>query len=142
MGWVWFGTWGGLSRYDGNEFVNFTTEDGLLANYVMAMHRDPDGVMWFGTHGGGGVSRYDGQEFVSFTIEDGLAGNMIYAIHQDSDGVMWFGTARGGISRYDGQGFANFTTEDGLADNWVRGYSSGFRWGDVVWHYAWRHFTV
>ena len=42
----------------GKGFVNFTTEDGLAGNSVHAIHRDYDGVMWFGTNGG--VSRYDG----------------------------------------------------------------------------------
>ena len=116
---IWFGTEaGGVSRYDGNEFVNFTTKDGLAGNDVRAIHRDPNGVMWFGTDGGG-ISRYDGKEFVNFAIKDGLAGNKVYAIHSDPDGVMWFGTWGGGVSRYDGKEFINFTTEDGLAHNIV-----------------------
>ncbi len=114
----WFGTAnGGISRYDGKRFVNFTPEDGLAHNQIWEMHQDPDGVMWFGTEAGG-VSRYDGKEFINFTTEDGLAGNWVAAIHCDPDGVMWFGT-EGGLSRYDGKEFINFTTEDGLADNFV-----------------------
>jgi serine phosphatase RsbU (regulator of sigma subunit)/ligand-binding sensor domain-containing protein len=116
---MWFGTTGGVSRYDGKEFVNLTTKDGLAHNYVFTIHRDPDGVMWFGTYGGG-VSRYDGREFVNFTTEDGLAHHMIMCIHQDPDGVMWFGgglLSEGGVSRYDGKEFVNLTTEDGLAAN-------------------------
>ena len=42
---------------------NYTVLDGLVNNSVRVIHRAPDGVMWFGTHGG--ISRYDGTEFVN-----------------------------------------------------------------------------
>ena len=115
---IWFGTAGGVSRYDGKSFVNLTTKDGLTHNEVRAIHRDPDGVMWFGTHTRG-ISRYDGKAFVNFTTEDGLAHNRVYSIHSDLDGVIWFGTLGGGVSRYDGNEFVNFTTKHGLAGDFV-----------------------
>ncbi|MBC8229882.1 hypothetical protein H8E77_10080, partial [bacterium] len=150
-GTLWFGQWevltnrGGISRYekplrpsatlrDGEEFVNFTTEDGLAHNCVYAIHSTPDGVLWFGTEGG--VSRYDARgmgdspHFVNFTMKDGLVHNSVWAIHGDSDGIMWFGT-EGGVSRYDGNGFVNFTREYGLMDNGVEaiyGSADGSLW--------------
>ena len=43
-GFLWFGTYnGGVSRYDGEEFVNFTTDDGLTANSVWSIFQDRDG---------------------------------------------------------------------------------------------------
>ncbi|MBI1925298.1 response regulator, partial [Candidatus Poribacteria bacterium] len=115
---IWFGTHGGVSRYDSQGFVNFTTKEGLVHNSVVAIHQDQSGAMWFGTLGGG-VSKYDGKAFVNFTTKEGLADNMVYAIHQDQSGVIWFGTYGGGVSKYDGVGFVNFTTKEGLADNGV-----------------------
>ena len=120
---LWFGTWGGVSHYDGEKFVTFTTRDSLAHDSVLAIHRDPDGVMWFGTGdyfhgGGGGVSRYDGDQFVTFTTQDGLADNTVHAIYCGEDGIVWFGTKRG-LSCYDGKGFVNFTTKDGLANDSV-----------------------
>jgi len=144
---IWFGTYGGgISRYaknngrlrltDGKEFVTFTTEDGLVHNRVFAIHRNPDGMMWFGT--AGGVSRYDGKGFVNFTTKDGLVHNQVSAIHRDPNGMMWFATggvwgvgSGAGISRYDGKGFVNFTTKDGLANNRVNavyGVPDGALW--------------
>ena len=122
-GMMWFGTEGGVSRYDGKEFVNFTRSlatsatDGLAHNWINAIYGTPDDVMWFGTTLGG-VSRYDGKEFITFTTQDGLAHNWVNAILHTSDGMMWFGT-RGGVSRYDGKEFITFTTQDGLSHNWV-----------------------
>ncbi len=108
----------GVSRYDGKEFVVFTTEDGLVSNDVFTIHSAPDGVMWFGTFRDG-VSRYDGKEFVNFTTKDGLASNTIKAIHRDPDGALWVGTA-GGVARYEGDSIGyrapiTFAPEDGTA---------------------------
>ena len=114
---MWFGTrGGGVSRYDGNQFVNLTTKDGLASEVVWSIYHTPDGVIWFGTHDG--VSRYDGKAFVNFTTDDGLVCNNIHSIAHEPNGVMWFGGI-GGVSRYDGKKFVNFTTKDGLAGNWV-----------------------
>ncbi|MBM3235615.1 response regulator [Candidatus Poribacteria bacterium] len=124
-GLMWFGTQsGGMCRFDGETFLNFTLEDGLYGN-VFAIYRDPDGVMWFGKYGDycGGVSRYDGKKFQNLTTEDKLASNWVFAIQGDSDGVLWFGTRGGGVFRYSpqklGRDLVNLTTEDGLADNTV-----------------------
>ncbi|MYA99149.1 SpoIIE family protein phosphatase [Candidatus Poribacteria bacterium] len=128
-GFLWFGTdGGGISRYDGDKFVNFTTDDGLVYNSVLAIYQDREGFLWFGTRGG--ISRYDGDKFVNFTIDDGLISNSVWAIHQDRDGRFWFGT-NGGISQYDGDKFVNFTTHDGLPNNSVQAIhqdSEGFLW--------------
>ena len=122
-GYLWFGTVRGVSRYDGQGFVNFTTQDGLANNTVVAICQDREGALWFGTYGG--ASRYDpptsgsalrsGQAWTTFTIEDGLAGNNVQAIILDRGGSLWFGARDGGVSRYDGKTFTNFTTKNGLA---------------------------
>ena len=70
-----------VPRYDGKEFVNFTTENGLSYNKVLAIHGDRGGAIWFGTSDFSdkeavGVSRYDGSGFASFTKEDGLGGTL------------------------------------------------------------------
>ncbi len=126
---LWFATpSGGVTKYDGSEFLSLTTEDGLVSNRVRAIYRDSDGVMWFGTENG--VSRYDGRTFVNLTTEDGLANNWVNAIYQDSQGAMWFGT-KNGISCYEGEKFQNFTAEDVLLGDWVwaiEGGSDGSIW--------------
>lgn len=104
-GMIWFGTaFGGVSRFDGKDFVNFTTDDGLVDNAINTIYCDSNGIMWFGTRNG--VSLYDGREFASFTSEDGLINDDVCSIYQDSDGVLWFGTNRG-ISCYDGKKITN-----------------------------------
>ena len=140
-GYLWFGTEdGGVSRYDGQSFVTFTTEDGLAGNCVTSILEDREGYLWFGTGGwdieGGGVSRYDGQNFVTFTTEDGLAHNNVWSILEDREGNLWFGTFGGGVSRYDGSSFVTLTTENGLASNDVRAIvedRDGHLWFGAYW---------
>ena len=130
-GFLWFGTYnGGVSRYDGAEFVNFTTDDGLAANSVWSIFQDRDGFLWFGTLENG-VSRYDGEAFVNFTTDDGLIASSVWSIFQDREGFLWFGIRHGGVSRFDGEKFVNFTTNDGLITDSVLSIDQdrdGFLW--------------
>ena len=95
---MWFGTLGGVSRYDGKEFASFTTEDGLVNNRVISIYVAQEGLLWFGTRGGG-VACYDGTVWTSLDTRDGLANNAVIEILQDRQGDIWFGTW-GGLTRF------------------------------------------
>jgi ligand-binding sensor domain-containing protein len=124
---MWIGTFGGLSRFDGAEFVNWTKEDdGLLDNRVYNLFREPGGIIWLCT--AKGVSRYDPsasqagvKKFKNFTAADGLVGGQIDAVCRTPDGAMWFGFR--GLSRYDGSKFVTFTSKDG-APKWINKMAS------------------
>ncbi len=91
---LWFGTNGGVCRYDGKSFTNFTEKEGLSNNYVLSILEDKTGNLWFGTNGGG-VCRYDGKSFTNFTEKEGLSNNAVLNMMQDVDGNIWFGTRKG-----------------------------------------------
>jgi|GEM_PF-1029656 len=112
---LWFGTQGGVSRYDGEHFTTYTTADGLAYNGVSAIAEDARGNLWFGTWGGG-VSRYDGEHFTTYTTADGLANDVVLSLFNDRYGDLWLGTQEG-VSRYDGEHFTTYTTRHGLAHN-------------------------
>ena len=54
-GFLWLATDAGLVRYDGREFVTWTTADGLPHNYVNTLHELPDGRILVGTFSGAAV---------------------------------------------------------------------------------------
>ncbi|MBD3182458.1 hypothetical protein GF312_09215 [Candidatus Poribacteria bacterium] len=116
-GTIWFGTDGGVSRYEGDEFTNLTRQDGLPGNSVRDVYRDPDGFMWFATEDNG-ISRYDGEKFTNFGTGDGLPSDIVYSIHGTPNGDIWIGTDNG-AARYTNGKFTSFSKEDGLAGNVV-----------------------
>ncbi len=94
---VWVGTWGGgVSRYDGKKWHNYTVQDGLASNVVFSMDQDADGNYWFGTNQG--LSYYDGENWQTYQSKDGLMGNSIYAVQATPSGEIWVGS-RTGVAR-------------------------------------------
>ncbi|MCX8159293.1 MAG: two component regulator propeller domain-containing protein, partial [Candidatus Pacearchaeota archaeon] len=49
----WIGTWRGLAKFDGTNWIVYNTSNsGLPNNYVFAIEIDAQGNMWIGTGGG------------------------------------------------------------------------------------------
>ena len=114
---MWLGTWGGgLSRWDGQGFVTYTSDDGLGHDRLSSSVVDSLGHLWLCTWGGG-VTRFDGEAFRTYTTADGLASDSVRVALAGPDGL-WFGT-HGGLSHFDGERFTNYTVDDGLASNVV-----------------------
>jgi len=125
---------GGVSRFDGQTWTTYTTDDGLADNSVESIAVASDGVLWFGTEKGG-VSCFDGETWTTYTADDGLVDNEVSTIAVAPDGALWFGTygiasqdprfsarlgpEEGGVSRFDGTTWTTYTADDGLAGNWV-----------------------
>jgi len=116
---IWFGTDGGISKYDGKSFTHYTDKEGLPSNAVWSILEDENGNLWFGTNGG--VSKYDGKSFTHYTDKEGLSNNVVWSILEDKSGSLWFGT-NSGVSRLsrDRKSFMHYTKKEGLS-------------GDVVW---------
>jgi signal transduction histidine kinase/ligand-binding sensor domain-containing protein/CheY-like chemotaxis protein len=120
---IWLGTsGGGLSRFDGKFFTNFTQKEGLPNVSVSSMLEDHYGNFWLGTDEGG-ATLFDGRYFTNFDTTY-LAGR-INSILEDMTGRIWFGTTHGAAC-YDWHPrdggkprFINFTVSEGLAGNEV-----------------------
>src|SRR5215510_10611179 len=75
-GFLWFGTWEGLSRFDGYGFVNYDRRDGLPDVFINHITEDRQGRLWVATNGGGVARLVDhsrengGAKFVSFNIRE------------------------------------------------------------------------
>lgn len=101
-GYIWIGSYGGLIRYDGQNFRNFSTEGILPSSSVRMLFEDSMGRLWIGTNDAGVfvmeddvISSPQGQPDDSFLCVRGFAeGNgVIYAgsssgVAEIKDGVM------------------------------------------------------
>ena len=116
-GHLWFGTSGGVSRFDGSTWASYTIDEGLVWDGVRSIVQDNEGVMWFGTEQG--LSRFDGETWTTYTAErDGLANNFVNRTLVDRQGRLWIGT-NGGVSLYDSGVFTTYSEHDGLSENRV-----------------------
>jgi len=93
---VWLGTDGGVSRFDGVLFENFTAEDGLAVNGVQAIIQDNSGKIWLG-HKGGGITRYNEKKFEKADSLSSLLKGDITSFIIDRDGKLWITTAGSGV---------------------------------------------
>ncbi|MBF0138552.1 MAG: regulator [Magnetococcales bacterium] len=94
---IWAGTWGGgVSRFDGKTWQNFTTKDGLPGNIVYSLVRDGRGVLWAGTNNG--IGFYQDGTWRPFAHNLRLQGKDVYAMAVTPAGELWAGT-RGEVVR-------------------------------------------
>ncbi|MGM0641121.1 MAG: ligand-binding sensor domain-containing protein [Thermotogota bacterium] len=99
-GFLWFGTQGGLTKYDGKEMENFRTdpfdEDRLAHNLIQTMYYDSENhELWIGTYQG--VSRFliHEKSFINYTVEKtNLSNSVIVAIEKKGNEI-WLGTLNG-----------------------------------------------
>ena len=101
-GYIWFATRdNGASRFDGEAFQHFTTQDGLTHDQIFFIQKDRQERLWFGTLKG--VCWYDGAGFHSLE-DDGIADRPVQFIYEDRQSRIWFG-GRGTLGYYDGAVF-------------------------------------
>ena len=105
----WFGTNMGVARHVGQNTLEnwdaYTTDDGLINNFVQAIAVDQNDNVWLGTKGG--ISVFDGKDWKSYTQKDGLISDTILCIAVDKSGVVWIGTDNG-VSSFNGSKFTNY----------------------------------
>ncbi len=123
-GFLWVGTFNGLNRYDGNQFLiyrnDFQDKNSLSHNAIFSIYETKSGEIWIGT--GDGLNRYD-QATNSFRIykfdennPKSLRKGSVKAIFEDREGTLWVGTSHGGLSKFD-RASESFTHYQNIPDN-------------------------
>ena len=132
---VWVGTEkNGLAVFDGQEWLHYTTENGLPSNEIYGLTLDIDNNLWVSTWEG--VAKFDGQAWtVPYTVQnDTLFNNHVHDTLFDGQGNIWVGHIEKGISRYNQAGGAweHITASpDGLSGDNVRGLALQKAAGDA-----------
>jgi len=114
----WFGSLGGLSRWDRGTWTHWNTHNGLFSNRVFTLAIDADNRVWFG-HQYDGLGYMDtlGQPRYVATVE-GLPSNAIWDLEVGADGKLWVAT-REGIACFNQGVWASLGPEHGLASPYV-----------------------
>lgn len=96
-GMVWCGTWGGgLARFDGKNWHNFTVKDGLPADHIFMLREDAAGQLWVGTSGG--LVAFTEGNPKTYTTNDGLYSDNVFSMAEGPDESRWIGSY-GGVAR-------------------------------------------
>lgn len=95
-GYIYIGTYEGLVRFNGFDFVVLNRHSSPDYSFVSArtLFQDAAGNLWVGSNGEG-VQKISPEGNVSFTEEDGIPNNSVRAFAQDKEGNLWVGTAGG-----------------------------------------------
>ena len=141
---IWFGTGGGLSRYDGKSFRNYNMKgdtvienrtgnttpnftNGNSAGRAFPILEDKSGRLWFGTNENTFI--YDGRTFKVFRDNEGNPIKNVWSIIEDKKGNIWL-SGDSGLWRYDGSAFTNFTRklvryvyEDKKGNIWINAFN-------------------
>jgi len=131
QGYLWFGTFSGLNRYDGQNMITFRPATGVAhsisGSVIFSILEDSSQRIWIGTDGGGlNLFNNETLDFSSFRNDPenpvSLPSNQVFALEEDRAGRLWIGTAGGGLALYrgDGQFFILNKKNSALISNRIR----------------------
>ncbi len=94
-GYLWVGTYGGLSRFNGRSFVTLRTRHGLSSNAIQDILPLPGGRLWVATSGGG-LCLVEGLKATRcLHAPRELPSEDVFCLHEDESGGLWAGTFEG-----------------------------------------------
>lgn len=122
QGFMWFGTYNGLNRYDGYNFKIFLpnpSDPNSISNHsIYSIIEDKYGYIWIATLDG--LNRYDRKTETFYKYKHNpkdphsISSNNILSIYEDKSGTLWIGTLDG-LNKYNRES-DNFTVIKKVSD--------------------------
>jgi diguanylate cyclase (GGDEF)-like protein len=108
-GFLWFGTFDGLVRYDGYDvkvFRNDPTDiNSLSDNVITSISEDSKNNIWVGTNLGLNLFNPKTEQFIRYRHQtddsNSLSDDAVRSIALDSQGNLWVGTRDGGLNKFN-----------------------------------------
>jgi len=98
-GYIWAGTFDGLSKFNGLDFKVYKNEPNnnksLSNNKIDKLFEDTGGHLWVGTFDGLNLFDPDIEGFTRFKLSNTAKGNVALSMAQDKQGILWVGTDDG-----------------------------------------------
>lgn len=113
-GFLWVGTNGGASRFNGTGFepLDLRGIPGLPSRQVHSMFLDRSARLWLAMERGP-VIRIGKDSFRVFTPEDGIFNRIALDIAEDGEGRIWIAYSRG-VCRIEGDEVTSYGEQDGI----------------------------
>jgi len=111
-GYLWTSGYGGLSRFDGKEFINYSPKNGLANHFVNAVTSGNNGTLWIGTKSGLNELVSE-KKLNTYTKKNGLPSDVILSLASDKKNL-FIGTDNG-LSIFSNSKFETLPELKGLA---------------------------
>ncbi|KFN46314.1 ligand-binding sensor domain-containing diguanylate cyclase [Arenimonas composti] len=117
-GYLWFATWEGVVRYNGQEFRSFGRQNvpEIRDNGIRSVRVSPSGALVVATSRGG-ISVLRGEQWSHVGTADGLGQDELSVAIEDHAGRLWAATESRGVTRLADGVATHFRTGQGLPSN-------------------------
>jgi signal transduction histidine kinase/ligand-binding sensor domain-containing protein len=117
FGHIWAATLGGLARFDGLNFLNFTEQQGAPTNSFYNVIADKKGKIWLSSEMG--LVRYDGKQFKTITLTEQANKNIPFDLWSDHQSTIWANTKLGGVFQVADNQTIKYNSSNGFTDSLV-----------------------